>query len=331
MVSTRSVPALGRASTCRSPRGSRCPAGRARPCLARRAGAAAPRSAYSMPPSPSLSVPTKPTTRPGERARRVEALRLGVVARCRRGRAPSTSGDGGVVDLAGHVCERARRRFESRSASVSLVDLHDRRQLRRVRDRVLDHPRVGDDRRLRHRHREHRAVAVEDAAALGGERDGADALPEPERHEVRAVARLEVEEPNADGGEGEHASTTSIATRRSRIGGERRGAGSRARTASSSAGVPARHERRCVARRGVPRAAAGRRTGRARSGTADRRPTGPAHVTAHRGARLHFVFDQSAIVVDVMPSPASGIGASGTSRYSGARRGSRVRAARPPG
>ena len=47
------------------------------------------------------------------------------------------------------------------------------------------------------------AVAVEDVAALGGDGDGADALSEPERREVGAVARLQVEEAHADGAERE--------------------------------------------------------------------------------------------------------------------------------
>ena len=102
--------------------------------------------------------------------------------------------------------------------------------------------RVGDDRRLRHRHRQHLAAAVEDVAALGRDGDGADALPEPERREVRAVARLEIEEAHADG---RRTRARSPGRCRARAPGWA-GAGGRARASAASwcADAPAPADRR---------------------------------------------------------------------------------------
>ena len=113
------------------------------------------------------------------------------------------------------------------SSQLGLVDLHDRRQLRHVGNRILDDPGVGDDRRLRDGDRQHLAGAVEDVAPFGRDRDGADALTEPQRHEVRLVAGLDVEEAHADGGERQHHhhqdGDEPQPDRRQRVGGRTRG------------------------------------------------------------------------------------------------------------
>ena len=170
-----------------------------------------------------------------------------------------------------------------RCSSSRLVDLHDRRQLGRVRRRVLDHARVGDDRGLRHRHRQDLAGAVEDVATLGRDGDRAHALAETERREVRAVAGLEVEEAHPDGGERQHHDGED--------GDEAQPDGrQRARDAASGAGwcagAPVRARDRRPRRGGRAQAHAGlrARAPRTRRGTRRRgAAAAPAQVTAAGG------------------------------------------------
>ena len=194
-----------------------------------------------------------------------------------------------VVDLARDVREGA---LPVRQAllELRLVDLDDRRQLGRVRRRVLDHTRVGDDRGLRHRHREELAGAVEDVATLRRDGDRAHALTETERHEVRAVAGLEVEEAHPDGGERQHHDDEDGDEAQP----DRR---QRARDrASGAAMVRGRAGRvRAVGRAwrlGTgARRAAGARAGHARD-AAPRSSGGPRSGHGCWGPRLGFAFDQ---------------------------------------
>ncbi len=116
--------------------------------------------------------------RAGDRARRVEPSRLRLVrdadevelAYLRRRR---------IVHLPRDVRERAlavRQALDQRG----LVDLDDRCELGGVRDGIVDDARIGHDGRLRHRHRQHLAAAIEDVAALGGNRDRPNPLSETE-------------------------------------------------------------------------------------------------------------------------------------------------------
>ena len=132
----------------------------------------------------------------GKEARRVEALRLRDVGEPVQAQLLDPR-HGGVVDLARHVREPALR-LRQLGLEVGLVHDGDGRELGRERLRVVDHVRVGDDRRLRHGEREVDAVAIEDAAALGGERHRLHALPDAHRLQVCLVARLELDEARAD-------------------------------------------------------------------------------------------------------------------------------------
>ena len=257
--------------------------------------------------------------------------------RCRRGRGRGPAWRSTVVDLAGDVRERALL-VRQPLLEFGLVDLHDRRQLRRVHERILDHPRVGDDRGLRHRHREHLAGAVEDVPALGGDGDGADPLPE-RRATTGASGRAPAGRTGARRWRRTRArSPARCRARRARMGGSggpdarlgRRG-GARAEPAPDGApaarGAPA--PGCAAAHRGAQRARAAPRAGRrAGGGTA----AGAARDHGCWGPRLGFVFDQSAIVSAVEPSSVAGSGAFGTSR-SGRRLGrlDEARGAGPPG
>ncbi len=139
--------------------------------------------------------------RGGERAVRVEALRLGdeVDARerqrlhLRRGRA---------VDLAGDVDESLVA-LRQALAQRLLVGTHERRELSCVGSGVLHDARVGPHRLLGHGRGEVVAVPVEHAAALGGELHLADPLVETELRVALPSERLEVDEARAHGQEHE--------------------------------------------------------------------------------------------------------------------------------
>ncbi len=116
------------------------------------------------------------------------------VAHLRRGR---------VVDLARDVHERGLGRGEA-VLERELVDADDRRDHRGVTRGILDQARVRGDRGLRYRDREVDTVAVEDRTARRRERDGLQALADAERRELAPIARLELEEADAERAEREH-------------------------------------------------------------------------------------------------------------------------------
>ena len=112
--------------------------------------------------------------------------------------------------LLGRVVDRARDVDEAvrlvRQALVErlLIDTDDRRELR-GRERRVGHERgVGVDRRALDRDREIAPVPVEDAAALGIERDGAESLAERHRLVVIATQHLQLGDPQRERGEHDH-------------------------------------------------------------------------------------------------------------------------------
>src|SRR5262249_37923643 len=104
------------------------------------------------------------------------------------------------LDLAGDVDERLVA-LRKTAPELELVHTDHRSELRRHFGRVLDDTRIGPNRLAIERQCELVTVAVEDAAALGGEGHVFDALVTPERGERRSIARLDVGDTHREGGE----------------------------------------------------------------------------------------------------------------------------------
>ncbi len=148
-----------------------------------------------QPAEPAVVGPDEAEQRAGERAVRVEALRLGdEVDAAERQRLHLQRGR--AVDLAGDVHESLVV-LRQPVAQRRLVAADDRRELRGVGGGVGHDARIRPHRLLGHGRGEVVAVPVEHAAALGGELDLAHALIEPELCVSVPPDRLEVDEAGA--------------------------------------------------------------------------------------------------------------------------------------
>jgi DNA-binding winged helix-turn-helix (wHTH) protein len=135
--------------------------------------------------------------RAGQRARRVEPLRLGHEVDALEVQLLDRFG-GGVVDLAGQVDEGVAPLTEPIGQDL-LVHAENRGELGGIGGRVGDDLGIGPHRLLVDRQRQVDAVAVEDGAALGGQADLADALAGAELLVLRGRDRLDLGETENDG------------------------------------------------------------------------------------------------------------------------------------
>ena len=217
-----------------------------------------------------------------------------------------------VVDLAGHVRERALVVRQTR-LELGLVDVQDRRQLRRVHQRVLDHPGIGDHRRLRHRDREVvplRSKMLPRSAGMVTVRTRCPS-PSDERWERSRACRSKRRTPMAPNAR--TVTSTIPSTRAGWAGADgparawavRCVRGARRRLTRDRAAVARRRAR--LRWRGAAHGARARH--RAPVGARWRQCGGCRVGHGCWGARLDFAFDQSAMVSAVDPSSVTGSGA----------------------
>ena len=106
-------------------------------------------------------------------------------------------GDDGRLDLPRDVHELELALRQPRP-EIRFGHVDDRRELGRVLDRMFDHVWIGPHGLELHRDGEVTAVAVEDAAALGRDRDVLDPLVEAELYVVRPARGLHVDQAERD-------------------------------------------------------------------------------------------------------------------------------------